>query len=115
VSSTSSGVVDNLYLTWLVQYGLAFGSILCAVWLVILLRPLATRVADDCLLVGMQLIGVFFVVAALAVNVWEEFPVNFVLAIVLAQAAVRRSEIQAAAAGLSGSRVSFSPQITQTS
>jgi len=84
LAGTSPGVVDNLYLSWLFQYGLLFGTVLCWAWAVLLLRPLLLP-GRSSPLVAARLWGVFLVVAACAVSVWEEFPTDLLTAIVLGQ------------------------------
>ena len=79
---TAPGVVDNLYLAWLFQYGLVLGFVLCAAWAFLPVRPtILAREDDDALVVAMRLWGLFLVVAALVVNIWEEFPVDFLVAV----------------------------------
>lgn len=84
LQSDGPGLVDNLYVSWAFQYGIA-GVALCALWATLLLWPtilprkgVATTAA--------ALVGVFLVVAAVAVNVWEEAPVDFLVAVVFALA-----------------------------
>jgi hypothetical protein len=85
LQGTRPGVVDNLYLSWLFQYGVPLGAALGLLWALLLLRPtIAARDDDDSLVVTMRLWGLFLVVAALVVNIWEEFPVDFIVAIALA-------------------------------
>jgi hypothetical protein len=82
LQGSKPGVVDNLYLAWLYQYGFLLGVVLCVVWALVLLRPALERGRDDdALVVTMRLWGLFVVVAALVVNIWEEFPVDFLVAL----------------------------------
>ncbi len=78
------GVVDNLYVSWLFQYGLV-GVLLCGAWLAVLLKPFRAAPGDASRALAARLIGVFLVVAALAVNIWEEAPVDLIAALVIAQ------------------------------
>jgi hypothetical protein len=84
-------VTDNLYVSWLLQYGILLGIPLCLAWLALLSRPLFLPGADPAIMTA-RLFGVFAIVAAFAVNVWEEFPVNLVLALFITQAFSSRSE-----------------------
>jgi hypothetical protein len=77
------GVVDNLYLSWIFQYGI-LGVGLCALWLWVLLRPLAGRLRNDAPALSARLVGVFLVVGAVAVNIWEEAPIDFYAAAIFA-------------------------------
>lgn len=82
-----TGVVDNQYLSWLYEYGILGGAMLCALFATALLAPF--RLRFDQLIVPLEmritaaLVGVFLVVAALSVNVWEEFPLNFIASVIL--------------------------------
>jgi hypothetical protein len=67
------------------------GIPLCLAWLALLSRPLFLPGADPAIMTA-RLFGVFAIVAAFAVNVWEEFPVNLVLALFITQAFSSRSE-----------------------
>lgn len=84
------GLVDNLYVSWLWQYGL-LGVLLIAAWLTILLRPLLSRQKDSRLVLA-SLVGVFLAVAALAVSVWEESPTDLLAALAFASAFGRPRE-----------------------
>ena len=84
LQSDGPGLVDNLYVSWLWQYGL-IGVVVCAVWLVVLLRPIWVPKTNP-VAISAVLVGVFLVVAALAVNIWEEAPIDLLAAIVLAVA-----------------------------
>jgi hypothetical protein len=80
-----AGVTDNLYVAWLLQYGILFGIPLCLAWLLVLGRPLFLPGSDPPIMTA-RLFGVFALVSAFAVNIWEEFPVNLILAVFVAQA-----------------------------
>jgi hypothetical protein len=84
-ASTSEGVTDNLYVSWLLQYGVVLGIPLALIWLYVLGRPVFFSRAGPAELTG-ALFGVFAIISALAVNIWEEFPVNLVIALFIAQA-----------------------------
>lgn len=81
------GVVDDLYLSWLFQYGLIVGAVLSLGFAALLLSPLRTVPGRRPPHVAAALTGVFVVAAALAVNVWEETPTDFLAAVGLALAA----------------------------
>jgi hypothetical protein len=82
LQGTAPGVVDNLYLSWLFQYGYVLGAGLCVIWAGVLLWPTVRRRRDeDALVSAMRLWGLFLLLAALVVNIWEEFPVDFLVAI----------------------------------
>lgn len=85
LDATSAGVVDNLFLSWLFQYGFVGGAILSVAWVGLLLAPWRMRV-DASATVAARLTGVFVVVAALGVNVWEEFPTDLAAGLILAAA-----------------------------
>lgn len=76
-----AGVVDNLYLSWLFQYGIVLGGLLCIIFVGVLLRPMRSGLEGNPLAVTMQLWGLFLVLGALVVNIWEEFPVDFLVAL----------------------------------
>jgi hypothetical protein len=61
------------------------GIPLALTWIYVLGRPLFFSRAGPAELTG-ALFGVFAIISALAVNIWEEFPVNLVLALFIAQA-----------------------------
>lgn len=82
---TAPGAVDNQYLSWLVQYGLLGGTLLCGAWLALLLRPLVRPLPATPLVLTARFWGLFAAAAAAFANLWEEAPVDFVLALVLAQ------------------------------
>jgi len=86
------GLVDNLYVSWIYQYGV-LGVALCLVWIVLLLWP-ALRRHKGCATRTATLVGAFLVVSAIAVSVWEESPTDFLAAIVFAHAyaEVRRTK-----------------------
>jgi hypothetical protein len=84
-ATTGEGVTDNLYVSWLLQYGIVLGLPLALVWIYVLGRPLFFSRAGPAELTG-ALFGVFAIISALAVNIWEEFPVNLVVALFVAQA-----------------------------
>jgi hypothetical protein len=83
-SAPGAGVVDNLYLSWLFQYGIVIGGVLVLAWLAFLLAPLAASASPDAPSIAAELVGVFAVVAGIGVNAWEEFPLNLLIAISLA-------------------------------
>lgn len=83
LSGIGPGVVDNQYVSWLFQYGV-LGVLLGLAWLAFLCAPLALRGARPSVCVAGALVGVFTAVTALAVNVWEEAPTDFLVGIVLA-------------------------------
>jgi hypothetical protein len=83
LQSDGPGLVDNLYVSWLWQYGV-LGLALCAAWLGLLLWPL-TRERRSPAAITACLVGVFLVVAAAAVNVWEEAPTDLLAALLFAQ------------------------------
>ena len=82
-TGASEAVVDNQYLSWLYQYGVVLGIVIAALWVLTMLRPFAFPSRTPAGVAG-ELVGVFAVVAAVGVNVWEEFPVNFIVAASLA-------------------------------
>jgi O-antigen ligase len=75
-------LVDNLYVSWLFQYGL-LGAALCLVWFAVLLRPVLA-VRRNSAVTAASLVGVFLVVGASTVSLWEESPTDFLAAIVFA-------------------------------
>lgn len=85
LGGAAPGVVDNLYLSWLFQYGLLLGALLCAVWLFSLGWFIVRRCSFALPLAAALLAG-FLLVAAFFVNVWEESPTDFLAALVLGQA-----------------------------
>ncbi len=85
LGGTAPGVVDNLYLSWLYQYGFVLGALLCFAFIGVLLRPLRGAGESSPLELAMRFWGVFLVVGALAVNIWEEFPTDLIAAIGFAQ------------------------------
>ncbi|MEX2155166.1 MAG: hypothetical protein WD825_17605 [Gemmatimonadaceae bacterium] len=78
----TSPVVDNLYLSWLYQYGLLFGVALAVVWVAVLLAPMLSD-RRDLAATAAALVGVFAAVSSLGVNVWEEFPVGLIIGAVM--------------------------------
>jgi hypothetical protein len=78
-----TGVVDNLYLSWLYQYGVFLGLALSLIWIVVLLRLVAAPHLRQSLPIACALLGIFFMVAGISVSVWEEFPLDMLLAVVL--------------------------------
>jgi hypothetical protein len=85
------GVVDNQYVSWLFEYGL-FGIVLCGLWIAGSVWPLTRRFPDVPLTFAVRFVGVFLLVGALTVNVWEESPTDLLAAIVVGQAfALRRA------------------------
>jgi hypothetical protein len=87
VAGAGPGVVDNLYLSWLFQYGGLLGSVLCALWAAALLWPMVASFAPRSLLLTARLWGVFLIVAAFTQDIWEKVPVDLVAALVLGLAA----------------------------
>jgi hypothetical protein len=85
VAGFQPGVVDNQYLSWLFQYGFVFGITLCLLWLGILLVPFVVRVPAA---VGLSalMFGAFLAVTSVAVNVWEESPIDLLAALTWAHA-----------------------------
>jgi hypothetical protein len=82
LQSGGPGLVDNLYVSWVFQYGL-LGLALCALWLALLLWP-TFRPRGSPASTAAALVGVFLAVAAIAVNVWEEAPTDLLAALVFA-------------------------------
>jgi len=78
------GLVDNLYVSWLYQYGV-LGAALCLLWIGALLLPALRRHKGPATTTA-TLVGAFLLVSAVAVSVWEEFPTDFLAAIVFAHA-----------------------------
>jgi len=76
------GGVDNQYLAWLFQYGVITGSGISLVWIGLLLWP-GLRTGGSAL-VAARSTAVFAIVAASAVNIWEEFPTDLLVSLVLA-------------------------------
>ena len=76
------GLVDNLYVSWLFQYGL-LGVALCFAWVGALLWPMVGRRRSSPTIAA-ALVGVFLVVSATAVSVWEESPTDVLSAFILA-------------------------------
>jgi hypothetical protein len=77
------GVVDNQYLLWLYQYGYLGGIALCLVWFVGLgALLLSTRPAGPAGIAA-QLLAGYALIAALSSNMWEEFPFNILLALII--------------------------------
>lgn len=106
VDLSEVSVVDNQYLSWLYQYGLLFGLVICGTFVVACLRPTPRgRARNTHEGVSAQLVGMFSLTAAFAINVWEEYPVNLLLALVIAVAWTARESSAAddpsAADGLS--------------
>jgi len=77
------GVVDNQYLSWLFQYGIAGGSLLCVLWLAALSLPLVAAARSAPLTMAAGLVAVFLAVAGVAVNVWEEAPTDLLAGIII--------------------------------
>ncbi len=82
LQSDGPGLVDNLYVSWSFQYGI-LGLGLCAAWLGVLLWPTVRRQRGSPGLAA-ALVGVFLVVSAAAVNIWEEAPTDLLAALVFA-------------------------------
>ena len=87
--SVRPGVVDNQYVAWIFDFGLV-GVGLCLVWIGVLLSPMFARARGPAL-VAARLTGVFLLVGAVAVDIWEEAPTDLVAAVffALAVASVR--------------------------
>jgi O-antigen ligase len=87
--SVRPGVVDNQYMAWIFDFGLV-GVGLCLVWIGVLLSPMFARARGPAL-VAARLTGVFLLVGAVAVDIWEEAPTDLVAAVffALAVASVR--------------------------
>src|SRR3954447_18684755 len=77
------GVVDNQYLAWLYQYGYIGGALVCLLWVGFLGAVLLDRTAVGAAGIAAQLVAGFALIAAMSVNVWEEFPINFLLAVLI--------------------------------
>ncbi len=77
-------VTDNIYVAWLYQYGLAAGPLIVVAWLVVLLWPFIHVRRNDGVAVAASLSGIFFILAGFFNNVWEEFPPNMLLAVIVA-------------------------------
>src|SRR5207244_3015504 len=87
------GLVDNQYVSWLFEYGV-LGVLICGLWVAFLLGPMFRAVGPSSLVLAARLVGVFVLVAALAVNVWEESPTDLVAALVISQAVAFRETRQ---------------------
>jgi hypothetical protein len=77
------GVVDNQYLAWLYQYGYIGGAVICLLWVGFLGAVLLDRAAVGAAGIAAQLVAGFALIAGVSVNVWEEFPINFLLAVLI--------------------------------
>jgi hypothetical protein len=84
LQSDGAGLVDNLYVSWLWQYGL-LGLAICGAWVALLLWPLFAR-KKSAAVTSAALVGVFLIVGAAAVNIWEEAPTDLLAALVFAHA-----------------------------
>lgn len=84
LQSSGPGLVDNLYVSWVFQYGV-LGLALCGLWLAVLFWP-TFRPRGGSPMNTAALVGVFLAIAALAVNVWEEAPTDLLAALVFAHA-----------------------------
>lgn len=86
-SAASTGpkreVVDNQYLTWVIQYGLVIGLLLILAWVGVLTRAITGPKIAAPPQVAAQIVAGFALVAGVAVNIWEEYPLNMLLAISL--------------------------------
>jgi hypothetical protein len=82
LQSDGPGLVDNLYVSWIWQYGL-LGFIACLAWLSLLLRPVLTAKRTPASVTA-ALVGAFLIAGGVAVNIWEEAPTDFLAALVLA-------------------------------
>ncbi len=80
------GVVDNQYLAWVYQYGWLGGVLICLAWLALLGAVAFSRTATGPAGASAQLVAAFSVIAAVSVNIWEEFPSNLLLALVVGMA-----------------------------
>lgn len=89
VPGEGSGVVDNLYLSWAYQYGVIVGVAVITVWAVALMSTYVRHGRGDASAVHAGLVSVFALVAAFAVNFWEEFPLNFLVATLVGLAFAR--------------------------
>lgn len=78
----AKGVVDNQYVSWLYSFGLIGGAVLVATWLLFLGSVLFQRPRRDAVQAAAQLVATFAMIAALTINLWEEFPINFLLAVI---------------------------------
>jgi hypothetical protein len=94
------GLVDNLYVSWIFQYGL-LGVVFAAAWIAALLWPWFARRRGPATIAA-SLVGVFLVVAAVAVSVWEESPTDLLAAVVFAAAFSEQSRAAATRARAGG-------------
>jgi O-Antigen ligase len=77
------GVVDNQYLAWLYQYGFLGGLLICAAWIGFLGWVALVRTSAVAEGVAAQLGAGFALIAGMSVNIWEEFPMNLLLALLI--------------------------------
>ncbi len=84
LEGSGPGLVDNLYVSWIFQYGL-LGVLLCLLWLRVLLQPAFRRPVGSVAMTA-TLVGGFLVFASSAVAVWEESPTDFFAALFFALA-----------------------------
>jgi hypothetical protein len=82
LQSDGPGLVDNLYVSWIWQYGL-LGLLICVGWLAVLIRPMLVAKREPAAVTA-ALLGIFLIVGAFAVNIWEEAPTDVLTAVVLA-------------------------------
>jgi len=82
LQSDRPGLVDNIYVSWVYQYGV-LGIAFCCLWLAALLLPFRQRRGEAAVLAAIGT-GVVLAAAGIAVNVWEEAPTDFLAAIVFA-------------------------------
>ena len=83
----SKGVVDNQYVSWLVQYGVFGGTMIIVIWLMVLFGRAVVSSSRSPVVAAGQLMAIFAAVGALGVNIWEEHPMNMFLAITMGAAA----------------------------
>jgi hypothetical protein len=97
LQSDGPGLVDNLYVSWIFQYGI-IGVVLCGLWLAVLAVPTLKR-KERSSMTAAALVGIFLIVAAATVNVWEEAPTDLLAALVfgIAFAEERRRRVARAA------------------
>jgi len=101
-----SPVVDNLYLSWLYQYGLIVGAVLAVIWVAVLLAPMLSE-RRDLGATAAALVGAFAAVSSLGVNVWEEFPVGLIIGSVMGVyfASRRVALVESPTVAMNGKRV----------
>jgi hypothetical protein len=77
------GVVDNQYLAWVYQYGWFGGLLICFAWVGFLGWVALRREVTSAAGMAAQLVAGFAVISAVSVNIWEEFPINLLIALVV--------------------------------